>query len=73
MVTLIDVLMYEADVQAGKKFPDYPYRWCCYDCGVKYGDGIPFMATYHDNKCDLCEEEKSVTSPRKFGWPRKEK
>jgi hypothetical protein len=52
----------------------YP-EWVCYDCGINarlaVGKFTPIgTATYHIDKCDVCEEEKEVTEPRDFGYPK---
>lgn len=73
MITLHDVLLYEAQ-HYGEPLPgsDYPYSWICHDCGEKYGARTPTMCTAHDGKCDMCEQQKTVTSPRKYGYPRRD-
>jgi hypothetical protein len=50
---------------------DYP-PWICDDCGTKYGSRIPLFATYHyGDQCGWCEaENKAVTEPRDYGWPK---
>ena len=48
-----------------KKKP-YP-QWICSDCGNKYGRRKCGIATWHNNTCDVCGEEKAVTEPRDFG------
>lgn len=57
-------------MSAKLKLP-YP-DWVCYDCGMKArGKPLPAWAcpTYHEGKCDVCEETKDVTEPRDFGYP----
>lgn len=47
----------------------YP-KWCCMDCGIKYGkkttEGV---ATFHLGECGVCGEMKSVTEPRDYNYP----
>lgn len=45
---------------------DYPV-WICTPCGVKLGNKIPNIATYHLGICDVCGKEDAVTEPRDFG------
>ena len=50
-----------------KVYPD----WVCMDCGNAAGRGMPpgHIATFHNNVCGVCEQEKSVTQPRDFCNP----
>jgi len=41
--------------------------WVCYDCGVKHGRRVPGLATWHEGRCCVCGEMKTVTEPRDFG------
>jgi len=43
----------------------YP-EWTCKECGIEHGTRLPEMATWHEDKCDVCGEIKSVTEPRDF-------
>jgi len=47
--------------------PDSYPRWICNDCGSKHGRRLPDIATWHQGKCDLCQQVASVTEPRDFG------
>ena len=40
----------------------YP-AWVCSDCGKKYGRRIPTCATWHIDKCGVCDKETMVTNP----------
>lgn len=44
----------------------YP-RWICMECGRKHGRRLPDLATWHQGKCDLCQQAARVTEPRDFG------
>ena len=48
-------------------YPD----WVCLDCGNAAGNGMPpgHLATFHEDTCDVCEQQKSVTQPRDFCNP----
>ena len=48
-------------------------RWICADCGKKYGTPHTGVATYHEGKCPVCGEIKSITSGRKYRPYKKEK
>ena len=53
-----------------RKLDEYP-AWICADCGHKHGrwpDG--HVATFHNDICGWCGEEKSCTEPRDFGYPK---
>lgn len=41
----------------------------CSECGNKHGKAKFFATTFHKQKCDWCEEVKSVTSSRNYGYP----
>lgn len=51
------------------KLKPYPLVICA-DCGRKYqtrgGSGI---STFHQDICDVCGEDKTVTEPRDYGFP----
>lgn len=57
---------------------DYP-DWVCLTCGEKFGRGMPegHIATWHVDKCGICNQEVEVTEPRDFRhlkkWPIKDK
>jgi hypothetical protein len=40
----------------------------CFDCGKKYGEPRGYCATFHNGRCDVCGEEKSVTETRDYGY-----
>lgn len=41
-------------------------RWVCFSCGPKYGTPYEGVCTVHQGICDICKQEKPVTSGRKF-------
>lgn len=54
--------------------------WVCFDCGEQWGrwyeDGeyfgpSPHYSTNHMGKCSVCEQVKSVTEARDYGFLRK--
>jgi hypothetical protein len=47
---------------------DYP-QWICLDCGVKYGKHktTGYIATWHMERCGICNQLKPCTEPRDFG------
>jgi len=47
-------------------FKDSPV-WICGDCGGKYGRGECGLATWHEDRCDICGLTTFVTEPRDFG------
>ena len=46
----------------------------CQNCGEKYGQGFAdgkkqfIISTWHEAKCDICDEKASVTEFRDFGY-----
>ena len=49
-----------------KKYPD----WICQTCGCLYGnrpEGNPYGATWHPDKCGICNNFTETTEPRDFG------
>lgn len=54
------------DYAMTQKRKPYP-AWVCSDCGKKYGRCIPTCATWHVDKCGVCDKETMVTEPRDFG------
>lgn len=49
---------------------NYPDR-VCEDCGRKASGGKQFkFSTWHIANCDVCGEEKAVTQPRDFFYPK---
>ncbi len=44
----------------------YP-QWICAKCGAKYGRCAVSVATWHQDKCDVCGKLGSVTEPRDYG------
>ena len=56
-------------VMAKKKQPVRHARWVCHSCGVKYGNKMCGVATWHPDTCDVCGKEGvAVTEPRDFGY-----
>jgi hypothetical protein len=49
-----------------KKIPTYPI-WICHPCGMRHGNKKCGVATWHENTCDICGAEASVTEPRDYG------
>lgn len=48
----------------------YP-TWVCTDCGVKASTkGCFKISTFHQGTCDVCEQDKAVTEPRDFYYPK---
>lgn len=43
-------------------------QWVCYECGVKHGFFSPGLATWHPDTCGVCDQQKTVTEPRDFGY-----
>ena len=46
--------------------------WICIDCGLKHSkkskeDLRGQVSTFHNGKCDVCGEDKSVTAGRDYG------
>lgn len=49
---------------------EYP-TWVCQECGEKASKGKQkTISTWHEGKCDVCGETKSVTEPRDFYYPK---
>jgi len=55
-------------------------EWVCDDCGREWGrwyDNNSYFgpakhcATYHVNRCEVCNQEKPVTEARDYGFLRK--
>ena len=46
--------------------------WICVDCAKQHGATMhpEHIATWHKDACAVCGEEKTVTEPRDFRWPR---
>ena len=53
------------------KDDEYP-TWVCYDCAVEagYQPRSNHVSTFHIGICGVCKQEKSVTEPRDFGYPK---
>lgn len=51
----------------------YP-AWICTDCAVKNKGKFPkgHIATWHIEECGWCHENKAVTEPKDYGFPRYE-
>ena len=50
--------------------PDYP-AWICSECGNKHGrwpEG--HLATWHHGEWGWCGEDRMVTEPRDYRWPK---
>lgn len=45
----------------------YP-QWICGPCGDKYGEQKCGIATWHEEKCEICGVITMVTEPRDFGY-----
>jgi len=45
--------------------------YVCVECGLKHGDTKGGVSTFHEGKCDMCGEIKSITSVRHYNWLRK--
>ena len=42
-------------------------NWVCSDCWNKYWERPEWhIGTFHEDKCDICWEIKSVTEPRDY-------
>lgn len=41
----------------------------CYDCGLRYGRRVPVAATWHKDRCDVCDRWKSVTDSQGLRAP----
>jgi len=42
--------------------------WVCSDCGLKFGDKLPTLATFHTGECGVCGDKVAVTEPRDYGY-----
>ena len=53
------------------KLKPYP-SWVCADCAEKAGGNMPahHIATWHNGKCGVCEQEVAVTEPRDYRHPK---
>lgn len=53
-----------------KSEKNYP-KWTCKECAEKAGGKLRGTATtWHYDICGVCGEEKAVTEPRDFGYPK---
>lgn len=50
------------------KLKPYP-RWCCFDCGNKYGKSEDGVSTFHMGKCGVCGKITDVTEVRDWNYP----
>lgn len=52
-----------------KELEDVEY--ICTDCAKGLGGNWPqgHLATFHTEKCDVCEEEKPVSNVGDWNWP----
>jgi hypothetical protein len=50
---------------------DYP-AWICADCGSRLGR-LPadHISTWHRGTCGWCGEDRDVTEPRDYGYPKR--
>lgn len=48
---------------------DYP-SWLCSQCALATNGRLPTMACFHMDICGVCNEWKSVTEPRDYGYPK---
>jgi len=46
--------------------------WVCYECGIKYCNKEPGVATWHLDVCDICHRIRSVTELRDYGYLKEE-
>ena len=71
MVSLRDVLLYEA-IYGDKELPkrDYP-EWICTECAITNGGRFPrdHIATFHVGECGWCKKKASVSQPRDYRFP----
>jgi hypothetical protein len=51
------------------KLKEYP-TWVCSDCGKKASKKQFLVSTWHKGICGVCGEEKIVTEPRDFYYPK---
>jgi hypothetical protein len=45
--------------------------WVCRDCGIQYSRRnklVSLISSWHEDKCGVCGQIKSVTEPRDFGY-----
>lgn len=49
----------------------YP-TWTCHECAVDNGGAMvkSHLATWHSGVCDVCRENKPVTEPRDYRYPK---
>ncbi len=47
-------------------------HWICEECALLGGGKMPenHLAAWHLGKCDACDQKKTVTEPRDFGYPK---
>jgi len=53
-------------IEKEKNKNTYP-NWTCSECGIKHGQLINKISTWHYGKCDVCGKNNNVTQPRDFG------
>jgi len=41
--------------------------WVCANCGRRFGNYLPSVATWHEDICDICGRKIAVTESRDFG------
>ena len=42
--------------------------WVCHDCGIFHGRRLCGIATFHTDKCGVCNKTTTVTEPRDYGY-----
>ena len=48
---------------------NYPH-WVCHACASESGASVADLATFHEDICDVCNDWKSVTESRDYGYPK---
>lgn len=45
------------------------FFWICQECAHQYGGKMhpDHLATFHEDKCDVCKQTKTVTQLRDYG------
>lgn len=73
LAALAEAALILGDDMADKKREreNYPV-WVCQGCAEAAGGRQPkgHMATWHFDRCDVCDTIQPVTQPRDFGYPR---
>jgi len=51
-------------------FEEYP-AWICSECATSRGySNRCMLSTFHEDLCGWCEQIKTVTQPRDYGYPK---